>query len=192
MKLKLANLHSDFRASCRAATTSTGGGNFSFLGGPFCIPVHSWVSLESSMKKMCCLWFQVSFTISEEDILTVRKLVYSLWNLIFIIDSDNLSLHPPEWSQSCSCAVSQDWGPQWGQGGQPGQQISPPGHYARTLVSFYYRKKQVTHTIEVINTLWSVCFKVYDSILTADILFVIWKAGPSVAKCSNSHHYCLF
>lgn len=45
----LTNLHSNFRASCRAATTSSGWGNFSFRGGPFFIPVHSWVS--SVMRK---------------------------------------------------------------------------------------------------------------------------------------------
>lgn len=54
----------------------------------------------------------------------------------------HLSLHPPEWSQNCSCEASQGWGPQRLEGGQPGGQISPPGHDARTLVSFNYKKKK--------------------------------------------------
>lgn len=42
----MTNLHSAFRASCRAATTASGWGNFSLRGGPFFIPVHRDVSLQ--------------------------------------------------------------------------------------------------------------------------------------------------
>lgn len=63
-----------------------------------------------------------------------------------------LCLHPAEWSQSCSCVVSQGWGPQSVQGGQPGGQTSPPQHYAHTLVSSYWQRQQVNHQTPDLHT----------------------------------------
>lgn len=61
----------------------------------------------------------------------------------WIPTSLHLCLHPAEWSRSCSCGVSQGWGPQLVQGAQPGVQISPPRHYAHTLVSSCCQKEQI-------------------------------------------------
>lgn len=51
-------LHSNFRASCRAATTSSGWGNFSFRGGPFFIPVQSSVSFSPSTRVISKLFLR--------------------------------------------------------------------------------------------------------------------------------------
>ena len=76
--------------------------------------------------------------------MTLGSSKYLSYSWIFLFRPPHLCLHPAEWFRRFSCGVSLGWAPQLVQGRQPGGQISPPQHYAYTLVSSYWNNTSTT------------------------------------------------